>query len=88
MECSYSCRLGLRSGGSQPNRVGEGKSDSQHCNACGNQTDIDSNQAFHATIYGCYFSVSTHPALSLSHVKAAQNSAIAARIGRAFPLTA
>ena len=69
MECCYSCRLGLRSDASRPNRVGEGKSDRQHCNTCGDQAGINSNQAFDAATYGVFFSASAHPALSLSHAK-------------------
>src|SRR5262249_48624287 len=69
MECSYFCRLGVQSDASRPNRVGEGKSDRQHCNTCGDQAGINSNQAFDAATYGFFFSASAHPALSLSHAK-------------------
>src|SRR5215475_15209431 len=69
MECSYFCRLGVQSDASRPNRVGEGKSDRQHCNTCGDQAGINSNQAFDAATYGVFFSASAHQALSLSHAK-------------------
>jgi hypothetical protein len=83
---SYSFRLSLRSAASRPIRGGarqvEAKSGSQHRDACPDQCHVDANPAFHAATYECFFSISTHPVLSASHVTMHKTEQLRQRIGR------